>query len=60
MAKRTLPLFVVALVTRVAFAFNGHSVTEGPLRLEIGPVGEVTEYDAPARKAPVESTTCRH
>ncbi len=49
MAKRTLLLFVViaALAARVAFAFNGQDVIEGPLRLVIGPVGDVTEYDTP-------------
>ena len=47
MTKRTLPLLVAALAARVAFAFNGHNVTEGPLRLEIRPVGGVTEYDKP-------------
>ena len=39
MAKRTLPRLVAALVARVAFALNEHNVTEGPLRLKIGPVG---------------------
>ncbi|MEW6355323.1 MAG: hypothetical protein AB1696_03280 [Planctomycetota bacterium] len=28
-------------------AFNGHIVTEGPLTLTIGPIEEVTDYDAP-------------
>ena len=47
MTKRTLPLLIAALAARVAFAFSGHAVTEGPLRLEIGPVRGVTEYDKP-------------
>ena len=39
---------LAALVPSAAFAFNGHRVTEGPLRLVIADVPAITAYDQPA------------
>jgi hypothetical protein len=40
----TIPIL---LTTSIAMAFNGHVVTEGPLKLTISDIEKVTQYDKP-------------
>ena len=49
--SRCLVLVLLTLAAGPVSAFNGHVVTEGPLRLTIGEVEAVTEYDKPAAVA---------
>jgi len=46
MAVRKFRLFItLILLSGRAFAFNGHVVTEGPLKMTIGEIDDVTEYE---------------
>src|SRR4030042_1792336 len=48
MTVRKFRLFItLILLSDRAFAFNGHVVTEGPLKMTIGDIADVTEYDQP-------------
>ena len=38
---------MLILLSGRAFAFNGHVVTQGPLKMTIGEIAEVTEYEKP-------------
>ena len=40
-------IFLILLTTSTTLAFNGHVVTEGPLKLTIDSIQDVTDYDKP-------------
>jgi hypothetical protein len=40
-------LMLLVLLSGRAFAFNGHIVTQDPLKVTIGEIADVTEYDRP-------------
>jgi len=46
MRRRFVTAVIVALTAHAA-AFNGHIATEGPIRIEIAPVGPPVAYDTP-------------
>jgi len=48
MTVRKFQLFVLlVLLSGRALAFNGHVVTQGPLKITIGDIADVTEYEKP-------------
>ena len=46
-ALRTWLVIFLLLAAETVVAFNGHIVTEGPLKLTIDDIEDVTEYDRP-------------
>ena len=45
--SRAWLVVLLLLAIRTASAFNGHIVNEGPLKLSVGDIEDVTEYDRP-------------